>query len=232
MVHLACCTKEVTTIGKCKAFGESYLPATRSPWGHHIWSRSSFTGKFWKSLFDLLGTDLHFSTTFHLQTDDQFERMIHTMENFLRPYVKSHPKSWSQHLTLAEFTMNNVVNVAIGYIPFFLNSGDHPIISSILLHGKDTSSHVEVVQTMVDRMKAVLEEAQVNLSIAASWEKVYGNASRWAATFQVDDEVVLAMRHLCVDEHLPVRLRRRWIGPLSIAKEISPVDFRLDLPPT
>ena len=46
-----------------------------------------FTGKFWKSLFDLLGMDLQLSTVFHPQIDGQSERMIQTMENFLRPYV-------------------------------------------------------------------------------------------------------------------------------------------------
>ena len=40
-----------------------------------------FTGKFWGALFDLLGTDLRFSTAFHPQTDGQSERMIQTLEN-------------------------------------------------------------------------------------------------------------------------------------------------------
>ena len=52
-----------------------------------------FTGKFWRSLFDLLGTDLRFSTAFHPQTDGQSERMIQTLENFLRPYVERHPQT-------------------------------------------------------------------------------------------------------------------------------------------
>ena len=41
-----------------------------------------FTGKFWHSLFDLLGTDLRFSTAYHPQTDGQSESMIQTLENF------------------------------------------------------------------------------------------------------------------------------------------------------
>ena len=46
------------------------------------------------------------------------------------------------------------------------------------------------------------------------------------------DEVVLATRHLHVNEHLLVKLRRRWIGPFSIPEVISLVTYWLDLPPT
>ena len=86
---------------------------------------------------------------------------------------------------------------------------------------------------MVDRMKtAPLEEAQANLSVTTNQAKAYADASRLAETFEVGNEVVLAMRHLHVNEHLPVKLKCRWIGPFSIAKVISPVAYRLDLPPT
>ena len=51
--------------------------------------------------------------------------MIQTLENFIRLYVEAHPQTWSQHLMLAEFVVNNVVNLAMGYNPFYLNAGDH-----------------------------------------------------------------------------------------------------------
>ena len=80
-------------------------------------------------------------------------------------------------------------------------------------------------------MKTALEEAQANLSIAANWAKAYANASRREEKCEVGDEVVLAMRHLCVNERLPGKLRRRWIGPFSIAKVISPVAYQSNLAP-
>ena len=158
--------------------------------------------------------------------------MIQKMENFLRPYVERRPAGWSQHLALVEFAANNAVNVAIGYTPFLLNSGDQPIVLLILLHGRDGSSHVEAVQTMVDRMKTALEEAQANLSVADNQAKTYANAVQREEKYDVGDEVGLATRHLWINEHLLVKLRRRWIEPFSIAKVISSVAYRLDLSPT
>ena len=92
------------------------------------------------------------------------------------------------------------------------------------------SSQVEAVQTMVDRMKTALEEAQANLTVAQSWAKSQVDRSRRDEKFEVGDEVVLSTRHISVNQHLPSKLRRRWIGPYRVARVISPVAYGLDLP--
>ena len=95
IVHLAVCKKEVIAMEYTQIFVDNVfrlhgllevIISDRDP---------HFTGKFWQSLFDCLGTDLRFSTAFHPQTDGQSERMIQALENFLRPYVKRHPQTWS-----------------------------------------------------------------------------------------------------------------------------------------
>ena len=114
---------------------------------------------------------------------------------------------------LAEFAANNAVNVATGYSPFFLNSGDHPLVPSVFMHGGGVSSQVEAVQTMMDRMKTALEEAQANLTIAQSRVKSQVDHSRRDEKFEVGDNVVLSTRYISVNQQLPSKLRRHWIGP-------------------
>ena len=66
-----------------------------------------FTSRFWPSLQIALGTRLHFSTTFHPQTDGQSERTIQTLEDMLRACVMEFRGSWDTHLALMEFAYNN-----------------------------------------------------------------------------------------------------------------------------
>ena len=150
MVHLAGCKKEVTAKEYAQIFIDNVFRLHLLPEVIISDRDPQFIGKFWRALFDLLGTDLWFSTAFHPQTDGQSERMTQTLENFLRPYVERHPQTWSQYLALVEFAANNAVNVATGYSPFYLNCGDHPLVPSVLMHSGGVSSKIEVVQTMVD----------------------------------------------------------------------------------
>ena len=55
--------------------------------------------------------------------------------------------------------------------------------------------------------------------------------SRCDEKYEVGDEVVLSTCHISVNQHLPSKLRRRWIGPYRVTRVISPVAYGLDLPP-
>ncbi|MBW0496111.1 hypothetical protein O181_035826 [Austropuccinia psidii MF-1] len=45
-----------------------------------------FTSEFWTNLYDMLGTKLAFSISYHPQKDGLAERMIQTMEDILRRF--------------------------------------------------------------------------------------------------------------------------------------------------
>jgi transposase InsO family protein len=53
---------------------------------------SVFKGRFWMSFQETLGTQLNFSTVYHLQTDERTKRMNQTLEDMLCMYVMDQQK--------------------------------------------------------------------------------------------------------------------------------------------
>ena len=58
------------------------------------------------------------STTFHPQTDGQFERTIQVLEDMLRACILDHKGSWEEHFPLVEFAYNNSYQASILMAPY------------------------------------------------------------------------------------------------------------------
>ena len=65
---------------------------------------TQFTSKFWRKLHEELGTQLTFSTNFHLQMDRQLERTIQVLEDMLRECVIDFGGHWDKFIPLCEFS--------------------------------------------------------------------------------------------------------------------------------
>jgi transposase InsO family protein len=77
-----------------------------------------FTGRFWMSFQEALGTQPNFSTVYHPETDGQTERTNQTLEDMLRMYMMDQQKRWEEFLPLVEFTYNNSYESTIKMAPF------------------------------------------------------------------------------------------------------------------
>ena len=88
--------------------------------------RPTFMSNFSHKLAALLGVKLTPSTSYHLQTDGQTERMNQEIEAYLRVFVSHRQDDWADWLPLAEFAYNNKVHVATHRTLFELNAGQHP----------------------------------------------------------------------------------------------------------
>jgi transposase InsO family protein len=86
---------------------------------------SVFTGRFWTSFQEALGTQLNFSTAYHPETDGQTKRMNQTLEDMLRMYVMDQQKRWEEFLPLVEFAYNNSYQSTIKMAPFEFLYGRH-----------------------------------------------------------------------------------------------------------
>nr|GEY82546.1 hypothetical protein [Tanacetum cinerariifolium] len=79
---------------------------------------SHFTSRFWRSLQEVLGTNLDMSTAYHPQTDGQSERTIQTHEDMLRACIIDFGSSWDRHIPLVEFSYNNSYHASIKAAPY------------------------------------------------------------------------------------------------------------------
>jgi len=79
---------------------------------------SSFTSRFQNTLQKALGTQLVFSSAYHLQTDCQTERVNQELGGILKACVLDFQGSWEGHLQIVELTYNNSYHSTIGMAPY------------------------------------------------------------------------------------------------------------------
>ena len=94
-----------------------------------------FTGKFWTELFKLMGSELHFSTSFHPQTDGQTERVNALLELYLRHFVSANQRDWARLLDKAQFSYNLQRSEATNKSPFELATEQQPLTPHTLTIG-------------------------------------------------------------------------------------------------
>ena len=94
-----------------------------------------FTGKFWTNLFKLMGLELHFSTSFHPQTDGQTKRTNVLLELYLRCFVSTNQKNQAKLLNMAQFSYNLQRSEVTNKSQFELASGQQPLTPHTLAMG-------------------------------------------------------------------------------------------------
>lgn len=65
-----------------------------------------FISFFWRSLFQLHGTKLHISSSYHPQSDGQTEVLNHILEQYLRYFTSGQLQKWVERIPWAEFSYN------------------------------------------------------------------------------------------------------------------------------
>ncbi|MCO5564259.1 hypothetical protein L7F22_017917 [Adiantum nelumboides] len=114
-----------------------------------------FIGHFWTSLFKSLGTNLFFSSAYHLQTDGQIERVNQILEEMLRHYIKICLASWEEYLPLVEFAYNNAPHSVTGMIPFQAAYGHTPLVPTNFVLQHKVALAYQLVQEMQDILAQV-----------------------------------------------------------------------------
>src|SRR4051812_39814489 len=202
-----------------------------------------FTSGFWRSLQRAMGTELHFSTAYHPQTDGQSERTIQLLEDMLRSCVLDFGGSWEDHLDLVEFAYNNSYQASIGMAPFealyhrpcrsplcWVDAGE----STIVRRGTDANTGETILlgPDMVTETPERIALIRDRILAAQSRQKKYADQTRRVVTYEVGDMAFLkvaAHRGLQKSRKLG-KLAPRFIGPFRVTEKVGEVAYRLELP--
>ena len=176
-----------------------------------------------------MGTRLNFSTTFHLQTDGQLERLIQVLEDMLRGCVMEFPVSWDRHIPLMEFAYNNSYQVSIGMAPYKTSYGRR---CRTLVCWTELNKHKMIGPDIVKDTKEKVQVSRQKLKVASDRKKSYADLKRRDIEYEVGDKVFLkvSLWRKILRFGKKGKLSLRFIGPYEILERIGPVAYRLALP--
>ncbi len=179
-----------------------------------------FTLQFSKALSEKLRIERNLSTAFRPQTDGLSERKNQWIEQYLRLVTSNDPKGWTYWLTLATTVHNNWINTTTGLSPNQILFGYNPTLNS----DKILQTHNALVESRVQTMTKNRADAVRALN------KVANQKGPPLAQFHLREQVWLDASHLKLP-HQKAKLTPKCLGPFKIIQEISPVAYRLELPP-
>ena len=147
-----------------------------------------FTSRFWQQVHESLGTNLHFPTTYHPQSDGQSERTIQTLEDMLRACILDWGGHWSDHLALVEFSYNNSWHASIQMAPYEALYGRR--CRTPLCWDEPTGIVGEPPQ-MIEETIGKVALIRERLLVAQSRQKSYADKRRRPLEFEVGAHVWL-----------------------------------------
>jgi len=190
-----------------------------------------FISHFWKTLWEKLGTRLHFSTSGHAQTDGQTEVVNRSLGTMLRAIMKGNHKSWEEYLPHIEFAYNRVVHKTTNASPFEVVYGFNPLTPLDLLPlpnpqefvHKEGDNKAEFVKKMHEKVEKQIQQQTEKYA-------KYNNKGNREIIFEEGDLVWLHLRKDRFPTKRKSKLSPRGDGPFQILKKVNNNAYKLDLP--
>jgi hypothetical protein len=190
----------------------------------------TFTNNFWQELFNLQGTQLHLSTTYHPKTDGQTKVVNKCLETYLRYFALENQNQWAQWLPLAEWWCNTSYHKTTHMMPFEVVYGQNP--PSVISYLPGVSMVQAVDQTLTIR-EAILHTLKENLIMAQNHMNQQEDQSHFQRQFTEGDQVFLQLqpyKNNSLKANHCQKLAFKFYGPYIIIKHVGPMAYKLDFP--
>ncbi|MBW0548047.1 hypothetical protein O181_087762 [Austropuccinia psidii MF-1] len=187
-----------------------------------------FTSEFWTNLYDMLGTNLAFSTAYHPQTDGLAERIIQTMKNILRGFCaycmeykdhEGYTHDWVTLLPAVQLAYNTSQHFTIGKTPALVEKGWNPLLpldhlkkNLLTIHSTAKDFHDMWKRACETTVKWIPEEKHYNKQ---RWDKTHMEPD-----LKEGDEVLVSTLNLN-NLQGPKEIRDSFLGPFIIIKLVG-----------
>jgi len=126
MAHFIFTTEKTTARGLARLFRDNVWKLHGLPESIISDRGLQFAAGVMRKLNTMLGIDSKLSMVFHLQTDEQTERMNQELKQYLQIFIDHCQEQWPEWLGTAEFVYNNKVQTSTKVLPFITNSRRDP----------------------------------------------------------------------------------------------------------
>nr|GEU84849.1 reverse transcriptase domain-containing protein [Tanacetum cinerariifolium] len=159
-----------------------------------------------KALHKALGTRLDISTAYHLQTDEQSERTIQTLEDMLRAYVLYFGKGWDRHLPIhtARDRQKSYANIRRKPLKFQVGDGVMLKVSPwkrVVRFGKQGKLNPGYVSPfkVIERVRTVAYKLELPQQLSQVCNRFHmSNLKKYLS----DESLVISLEELHVDDKL------------------------------
>ena len=179
-----------------------------------------FASTFARKLGKLLHYDLSLSTTYHLQSNRETERVNQEVETYLRIFCGNNPTSWSESIFHTEFAHNHCPHSVTNQSPFYLMMGYEPrALPSVI-----SNTSIPTVESRLKTLSTAYNKALAAHELAR--QVMSSRSRRGFKPFVKGDKVWLEARNL---KHLIINLKfaLKREGPFIITKVLSLIVYQL-----
>ena len=181
-----------------------------------------FTGEWWSSFFEVLGTKLKMTVAHRPQSDGLAERMHQTVAETLR-CMKG---NWRENLSMVEYVVNSNIPSPFRLSPMEVYGRQEQEKLHLFDHHLHCAADMSL-KDFLDNQKEKYWEAKEIL------ERVRENMSRQVNKGQEHDQFEVDETVMLSTEHLPIKkskLAPRYVGPFKILRRRGDVTYQLELP--
>ena len=200
-----------------------YISATRAT---KVVSGNFRSGNACRTGSKRLRIDAGLTTAYHPQANGQVEHKNQEVEAYLRLFISKRQDDWVKLLPTVEFVINSRLNSATGHTPFELLYGYTPDFTIPM--GCPTG--IPILDKCLQSIQSMHKDAEAALCLSKQRMQIHGEQCHKPYRFKVGDKVWLQAKQIKIHQQLQ-KLGPKRLGPFTITKVLSEVDYQLELLP-